>query len=270
MPPPPSLLSPAKKPNYNHIYRLGEGPPSPSQGPPNGSSSSKAVKKTLGLGGARQGIKDAISSLYDLKAQNADVIESTLETTTEQLHNINTLQDKKRSLEAKLGELDASATSSTIESQEKELQALDRQIYETENKLYEMRARQRMLRQSVQEDRNREEARASSYRSALEMAQEEERHLVAKPPSTPLLGSMPKIESVKSNSRAQIEGKSKGGSVWDLRPKRRTLEMVSEHYEQVQSTLNDQLQDIATEQKALEDGGSVWEEVVDQVSRVET
>ena len=248
---------------------LGEGPQSPSQRPQNGSSSSKLVKKTLGLGGARQGIKDAISSLYDLKAQNADVIESTLETTTEQLHNVNTLQDKKRSLEAKLGELDASPSSSTIESQEKELRALDRRIYDTENKLYEMRARQRVLRQSVQEGKNKEEARASSYRSALEMAEEEERHLVAKPTLTPLLGLTLKSERAKGNSRANIEGKSKGGSVWDLPPKRRTLEMVSEHYKQVQSSLNSQLQNIETEQKALEDGGSIWEEVVDQVSRVE-
>ncbi|KAL8871741.1 MAG: hypothetical protein Q9174_002490 [Haloplaca sp. 1 TL-2023] len=248
---------------------LGESPPSPSQGPPNGLSSPTSVKKTLGLGGARQEIKNAISSLYGLKAHNADLIESSLETTAEQLHNVNILQDKKRSLKAKLGELDASPTSSTIESQEKELQALDRQIYEVENKLYEMRARQRMLKQSVQEGRNREEARASSYRSALEMAEQEERHLVAKPPLTPLLGPGLKRESAKGNSRATLDGKSKGGSVWNLPPKRRTLEMVSEQYKQVQSSLNSQLQDIVSEQKALEDGGSTWEGVIEQVSRVE-
>ncbi|KAI4120491.1 MAG: hypothetical protein LQ338_006987 [Usnochroma carphineum] len=215
-----------------------------------------AQREPPSLQAARTEIADAISSLASLKADSSSILSSALDSTTSSLSTITSLQRKKSALLSKISELETSPTSSSsIDGLAREEEALAREIYELENRLFEMKARQRVLRQRVREGRNREEARASSWRRSLEMVEREEREVLGRGAEV-LTGA------------GVVWGKGKE-SVWDLPPTRRTLEMAGEFFTAEQEELRARLGDVGKEREALEDGGRVWEEVVGMVGDVE-
>ncbi|KAL8703211.1 MAG: hypothetical protein Q9201_003597 [Fulgogasparrea decipioides] len=218
-------------------------------------------KEKPSLHGTRQGIRDAITTLHDLKTQSADILSSELDVASQNLSSVTNLQAKKQSLQSTIQDLEVSPTSTAITAQEKELADLDKRIYEVENQLFEMKARQRVLRQKIDEGRNKEEARRSSWKRSLEIVQEEEKQLLAR--KSPSSSSPSGPRGGNGNSEAASP------TVWDLPPPRRTLEMVSEYYASEQKELGEKLEGIETERHALEDGGKVWGNVVRDVGRVE-
>lgn len=127
---------------------------------------------------------------------------------------------------------------------------LDAEIKAVETRLYEMKARHRVLRQEIGTVENGVQARLSSYRAALGLAEREARGLVARP----LL---------------EEEGERGGGGVWALPLERRTLEMVRECYEEEGEVMKGLIEGLEREREALEEGGEVWAEVVEAVNGVE-
>ncbi|KAL8964789.1 MAG: hypothetical protein Q9197_006802, partial [Variospora fuerteventurae] len=266
------------------IEGLGEPQPAPkhqqdTSPPPNNASSSSSSSSSSSLQTTRHDLSDAISALVSLKASSASILSASLAAATASLSAITSIQRRKAALTAKIAELlehysssrpppPASSTSLSLDDddddflvkekeEEREEEALGREIEETENRLWAMKARRGVLREKVQERRNRREARVSSWRRSLELLGEEEEEVVRK--------GNPAASSLFAG-----EGKGKRReSVWDLKPERRTLEMVREWYVSEQEGLAGRLEDVGKEKEALEEGGRVWGEVVRLLGRVE-
>ncbi|KAL8998814.1 MAG: hypothetical protein Q9188_006017, partial [Gyalolechia gomerana] len=118
-----------------------------------------AETETLSLQQTRKEISTALSSLSFLKSHSLSILSTSLSSTEHTLSSISALQSRKHALETTIRDLEASPTSTELDAWCKEEEALGKEIYETENRLFELKARRRVLRQQVQEGRNREEAR---------------------------------------------------------------------------------------------------------------
>ncbi|KAI4252386.1 MAG: hypothetical protein LQ352_004322 [Teloschistes flavicans] len=231
----------------------------------------QARAKRLGLGGARNGIKDTMEELRSLKEDTASTLSAEVKTTQQSLRSITDLQAKKTGLETQIRSLESSPYTTAISAQERELQNLNTNIKKVEDKLYTMRARQRVLREEVEIGRNREEAKVASWKGALELLGKDERQLLSqdRPRSLASTSMMGKENRNGIGDDRGSKDRSQAGSVWDLPPKRRTLEMVSEYYTQEKEELGSKLADVETEHKALEEGGKLWETVIAEVQSVE-
>ncbi|KAL8920867.1 MAG: hypothetical protein Q9208_006039 [Pyrenodesmia sp. 3 TL-2023] len=206
---------------------------------------------------ARASLTTAISSLASLKSQTFSLLASALASTSTSLSAITTLQSRKSALVSKIGELETSPASSELDGLAREEEALGQEIYELESRLFEMKAKRRALRLRIEEGRNREEARVSSWRRSLELLEGEEGEVLRRGREGVVLGGA-----------AGKKGEGAEG-VWDLPAKRRTLSMVRDYYAAEQERLGVRLEGVEREREALEEGGGMWEEVVEAVEGVE-
>ncbi|KAI4097575.1 MAG: hypothetical protein LQ344_000308 [Seirophora lacunosa] len=221
-------------------------------------SSSPAAAAAPSLHTARHDLSASISALASLKASSASLLSASLAAATASLSAVTSIQTRRSALRAKIAALEASPASRSLDELAREEEALGREIEEVEGRLFELKARRRVLRGKVQEGRNREEARVSSWRRSLELLEGEEGEVLSgRGVAASLLGG-----------NGVVRGKGRD-SVWDLKPERRTLEMVGEYYVSEREALLGRLEDVGKERGALEEGGRVWSEVVGVVGDVE-
>ncbi|CAO1596318.1 hypothetical protein XANCAGTX0491_000169 [Xanthoria calcicola] len=214
------------------------------------------------LQGARKQIRTAISDLHALKSQNAEIVSTDLASVIRERKHIASIQTRRTELERTIRELEASPASTELDALTAEDESLGQQIYELEDRLYAMRARQGVVRQRVREGRNRVEARVSSWRGSLEMVGKEEGEILRREPGKNVVG-------VGVGVGLGEGGKGRGEGVWDLPVPRRTVGMVGEFYEGLEEGLGRRLRGVEGEVRALEEGGRVWGDVVIEVGVVE-
>ncbi|KAL6716537.1 hypothetical protein ACLMJK_006104 [Lecanora helva] len=211
-----------------------------------------------GLHTARRGIAHTITDLAAIKHAQSDALASELTSRNQTISTIDGYTHKTRGLQQQIQDINNEDGSRRVEILKREERELAGEIHALETRLYEMRARQRHLGREIEEVGSRVRSRLSSYESALKLAEEQARKFLERPP--PLSG----VGSSKSGSKG--DG---GKGVWDLPKERRTLEMAREFYVEEQEGLKGRLESVRTETVALEDGATVWEEVVQEVDGVE-
>ncbi|KAL8806653.1 MAG: hypothetical protein Q9182_001181 [Xanthomendoza sp. 2 TL-2023] len=261
--------------------------PSPQTHPYNNDSRPSTKPKPPTLSETRTQLLTAISTLHTLKQQTFTILSASLTHTTTTLTHITSLATKKTSLETTIQNLESSPRATELQHLAIQEQDLSDQILAVENTLFEMRARQRGMRERLREGRNKEDARVSSWRGSLEILEREVGEVVMRKPGGGGVAAadFSSSSSVGTGGRAgggreeddneagnqERRGARKGGgeSVWDLPVKRRTLEMVGEYYNCEQELLRGRVEGIEKEMRALEEGRQVWGDVVDEVGRVE-
>ena len=208
------------------------------------------AKRKVGLRGARRGISQAISDLAVLKRQEEEVLEDELSQREEVLSNIQSISHRCTGLKDQISNIESEDISHQIGSLRKEEMTLDHEIHETETKLWEMKARQRLILRDIEGLSNSVESRLSSYTSALALAQKQTRLFLSKPPLH--------------------EGRPiRAAGMWSLPVERRTLEMAQDQYSEEQEGLRKQLLSATAEKEALEKGLEVWSDVLRVVDSVE-
>lgn len=216
----------------------------------------------IGLHSARQGITHAISSLAHLKSSKASILSSELSEKSSELSTIQSLSAKQSALEEQIRAIaqgeDASERISEIKKEEK---ALDEEIRELEDRLWQMKARQNRLLRDTQGLENRVESQLSSYKAALELTKKEARSFLKR---------APRATATATVATGGQYVKSTGEGIWSLPPDRRTLPMAKEHFLEEQQTLVRLIEAAKFEQKECDEGAQVWEDVVRSVSAVET
>ncbi|CAL8576758.1 hypothetical protein XPA_002623 [Xanthoria parietina] len=191
------------------------------------------------LQGARKQIRTAISDLHALKLRNAEIVSTDLATAIRERNHIASIQTRRTELERTIRELEASPASTELDALAAEDESLGQQIYELEDRLFAMRARQGVL--------------AGQFGDGGE-------------------GGGGGVEAgaggllVLGSGR---RGKGKGEGVWDLPVARRTVGMVGEFYEGLEEGLGRRLRGVEGEVRALEEGRRVWGDVVMEVGSVE-
>ncbi|CAF9929888.1 hypothetical protein IMSHALPRED_008025 [Imshaugia aleurites] len=208
------------------------------------------AKRKLGLKGARRGIARAMSDLANLKIEEGRILEEELIQRAKVLGAVQRLEAKTVGLKKHIDEIESEDTTRKVEDLRGEEKALDYEIRELETKLWDMKAKHRHLLRKIEGMENGVQSKLSSYQSALLLAEKESRSFLERPP-------------IQGNRTATNAG------LWALPAERRTLQMARDQYTEEQDVLRKRLDDVETERGALEDGSSVWNEVVEEVDRVE-
>ena len=211
--------------------------------------------KPLTLHTARRGISHAIADLAVLKSQESDILQSELDERRRDVSLIDTLSMKQQGLQAAIEQISNQESSHKAEEFRAEEQTLGREILELEERLQQMKNRQRYLLREIQALDNRTQAKLSSYQESLRLAEKEAREWLARPPA--------RVE------KARGRGKKEDEAMWDLPKERRTLEMAKEWAQGEEEKSRGRFEVCEKEREALEEGGEVWRDVREIVSGVE-
>jgi len=214
---------------------------------PTGQPSSKSIS----LRGARRGISYAIDDLAALKSQQRELLEAKLENRGQDLEIVENLARKQEGLQKAIEHIEAAPTTSRVASLRSEEQALGAEIAEMETKLYQMKARHRHLLREISGLDNSVQAKLSSYRESLNLAEKEARLFLSRPP-------------------AHVGGPGeKGEGFWALPVERRTLEMAGDDLRGRRVDLRKRWRAVEGERVALVEGKELWGEVCVVVGEVE-
>ena len=207
--------------------------------------------KKIGLRSARRGISKTIRQLSQVKDEEARVLQYEIDQRDSSLSTIENLSSKEQGLREAISGIQAESPTIRIADLKATEKELGNEIHELETRLFEMKARQRHLLREIQATENGVQSKLSSYKNALQLAEKEARSFLARPP-------------------LQEDGVSQKTGVWALPPQRRTLEMAREQYQEEQHEFGRQIEGFMGEKQALDEGSSVWEDVVREVGEVET
>lgn len=207
------------------------------------------ARKKVGLQGARRGIAQAISNLANLKGEEGRVLEDEVTHRKGILSTVSDFERKSTGLRERIRGIQSEDTSRRVEHLKAEEKTLANSIHELETQLYEMNARHRQLIREIDGLNNSVQSKLSSYESALALAEKDIKRFLARPP-------------VETSTKATT-------GIWTLPRERRTLEMAKEHYNEEQQTLKGRFEAVQAEGSALEEGRVVWEDVVQEVNKVE-
>ncbi|KAL8661004.1 MAG: hypothetical protein Q9168_008419, partial [Polycauliona sp. 1 TL-2023] len=250
--------------------------PPPSTIPQNHTQRQTKPQKKPSLQSTRHQLTTAIRTLHTLKLQTSSLLSTSLSTITSSQTHITSLQSRKSQLESTLQDLDSSPLNAELATLASQEEKLNKQIYELENRLYEAKVQRGEVQKKWREGRNRLDASASSWKGTLELLEKEERGVLQQ--RAPVVaavnlkggydGQNPASASPSNRKRGEVEEEGKE-SIWDLPPNRRTLPLLRDFYTQQSSHLSKKLSAVEIESKALEEGASVWEDVIEEVAGVE-
>lgn len=220
----------------------------PTQSPSIRSSSSKPI----GLRGARRGISRTIADLASLKSQHGELLGAELEERGQDLDVVEKLTRKQTGLQKAIVHIEAEPASTRITNLRAEEHTLSREITDLETKLYTMKARRNHLLREIEGLDNSVQAKLSSYRESLALAEKEARQFLSRPP----------VNITTSEERDDE-------TVWSLPVERRTLELAKEYIMGRRGKLRKRWREAEKERVALLEGRSVWKEVIAAVTSVE-
>lgn len=227
-------------------------------------------KKKIGISGARKGISRSLAELANIKAEEDAALATALSGRKQALTKLRKLATRQGGITEELHALEADDE----EPLKQELVDLDNEhkgvctdIQDLEKRLASLKTRRRYLEERMDDVKNRREAGLSGYKNALRELEETVRAFLTRPPVNPL-----DLKALTENTRDALEPLPSPGGVefMHLRPERRTIDMAREWWEAEVSILENRQSQVATERVALEEGGEVWEEVVNIVLDFET
>lgn len=226
----------------------------------------KPKLRTLPLTRSRQQIHKYLLQLSELKVSESSAFAAQHDSLQSFLANLSRLVSKKAGIESSIQNIISGPDSFSqrithdisFTSLAEEEAALSAQIHALETQLYELRAKLGHIKRQRVESKNREQARLSSWRGALEEVEKTIRREILEG-----RGLEETYPSLLRTNRRQRDG------VWALARERRTVEMVRDEVEGKAKTLDEARESAETEGEACRDGADVWEVVVQRVESVE-
>lgn len=220
----------------------------------------------LSLRATRRGIWDAMRSLSSLKEAEATALEGSLANTTSTLTQLETWTAKRAGLRASIASTlqeDTNGDSARTHTLRDEQAALDMQISSLEAQLAELRSQRRAVGLELQEVENRVQARLSSFRGALgEVERDIERFVHAQRPAA----------RRRSRHTPGAGGATNGdGSIRldDGDAQQRMLDEIQEEQIAERDELEASLRAADFERQALDDGATVWNDAVGEITGFE-
>lgn len=206
--------------------------------------------KPIGLRGARRGISRTMRQLALLKGEEMQVLSAQQQESHVAEEQVAGWQRKRGELEEAIAHIGTSEQGARSQELQGESEALQEQINELERQLLELKSKQRAVLLELSTIENAVQSKLSSYRASLTMLDKEARHFLEKP--------------------SRFKGSSEPNALFlSLPPKRRTLEMAMQHLTSMRRDLEEQHAQAEVERDALEQGLTVWQDVVDRVQTFE-
>ncbi|OXV09770.1 hypothetical protein Egran_02468 [Elaphomyces granulatus] len=249
------LLAGLAGPNNDDTCSNGSPTPTPSAvSSPRGAPTipvRQPLKKRVSLRAARKGIFRSMHELLRLKEEERRIIAGELEERRDVLMEVDGFASKEQGLKEVISEIQNSRDGRKSGELKEEARNLEKEIHELEIKLSEMKSRYRHVVNEISHIENSFEAKLSSYQASLSLLESEIRKYLQNPPLK------------------QWPFASTDTTFYSLNPKRRTLDMARQHWGTEQAELMKRLRGIDREIGALEEGGSVWLRIIDEVSSFE-
>jgi hypothetical protein len=215
---------------------------------------SKPARKRIGLRSARKGLYTTIAALAGLKREELQGLDTEVEDVERKLQQIETWGTKRGRLEEASSSVDSGEDTVRVQRLRQEADALQDSIQEVEMQLTEMKGRHRKLARQIAAVENSTQAKLASYTQSISMLEADvQKFLSIQPSSAP----------------AQADASNGQLSVWQLPPKRRTLDMAKEFFTGQRDALEEQRQRAEQERDALEKGGLMWRDVAAAVTEFE-
>ncbi|KAM0716930.1 hypothetical protein Q7P37_006782 [Cladosporium fusiforme] len=231
-------------------------PTARSVGDPLSRTSSRPTRrnKKPGLRSARKGLYTTIRALSEIKDEELHDIDVKVEDTESKLQQIERWDTKRKGLEGASSEVDASEDTVRVQRLRQEAKTLQDSINEVELQLADMKGRHRKLTRQIAAAENSVQAKLASYTQSISLLEADVQKFLSIQPAPPA---------------ARDESGSGHLSVWQLPPKRRTLEMAKEFFEQERDAMLERRRGTQEEKEALEDGGQMWKDVAVTVTEFE-
>ncbi|KZM19678.1 uncharacterized protein EKO05_0004327 [Ascochyta rabiei] len=215
-----------------------------------GDDERKPSRRKLGLSTARRGIFRRIQQLASVKAEELDMLDKNLRDLQHKVEKTEAWTQKRARLEAKIHGIEGENAGAKIQELQTEASKLEQEIKQKEEELWALKRQQRRVLDELADTENSKEARLSSYKTSISMLDKEVSSFLARPPSanhTPLSTS----------------------PFPTLAPKRRTLEMAHEYWQDEYTRLAERCEEVDVERAALEEGSTLWNDTVKKVAGYE-
>lgn len=213
------------------------------------------IEKPISLRQARKGLKKSMQEFMRLKSEELSVLDGQFRERDEALRQAQALEDRKAALFKEAEAIKKEDRSVAAQDARREAQELERTIHELEDKLLEMKAQHRRLLDQAGQLESIVDSKLSSYDSSIAMTDMEIRKFLRNP-------------SIQQGLPDPVTGAVASG-MYALRPERRTLEMAKEQWKSEQNSLMQRRRDVELEQRALQEGGQLWEEAVRRINAFE-
>lgn len=215
---------------------------------------SRPARKKIGLRSARKGLYTTIVALSSLKREELQGLDAEREDNERKLKQIETWNSKRGKLEEASSKVDSGDETVRVQRLRQEADTLQESIQEVEMQLADMKGRHRKLARQIAAVENETQAQLASYTQSISLLEADVQKFLSIQPST--------APARPDASNGQL-------SVWQLPPKRRTLEMAKEFFTGERDTLDEQRRLIELEKEALELGGQMWKDVAVTVTEFE-
>ncbi|KAI9884321.1 MAG: hypothetical protein M1823_003882 [Watsoniomyces obsoletus] len=213
-----------------------------------------AQKRRMGLREARLGILEVMRDLAQIKNVESQTLQTGLDQSEAVLHQVDEWKRKKSGLEEEIQNINRSDVAQMRKKLQEEEDTVKGEIRELEDRLLQLRAKERHLASELTRVSNSVDAKLSSYQASLSILDHQVRQFLARPPA-------PVLRDGRSQDRSSFMSLPKG---------RRTLDMAQEHWQEECGQLRQKLEHVEVERDALEEGSQIWDDVVCGVSAFES
>lgn len=214
----------------------------------------RPVKKKLGLRSARKGLYNTMLSLSAVKDDELHDISDNLREKDERIEQIDEWERKKAGLEDAARAVDSNEDTIRAQRLREQAETVEVEIRELERQLEDRRAAHRKLMRQATAVENEVQAKMASYTNSLRMLEEDVRKFLSINP--------------QDSSSDPLHGEGRQ-SVWQLPPKRRTLELARDQYTTDRTSTMEHRSAVEREKDALEEGATIWKDVVAAVTEFE-
>jgi hypothetical protein len=202
-----------------------------------------------------------------LKQEEEKILDSQLQARQNALHRIESFNAKRAGLTTEISSITSEPSAQSAHRLRTEANVIEVEIKELEGRLFEMKARHRHLVDEAQRVENSVQSKLSSYNASLELLEKEISGFLARPPVEQSIATA--ISSPRDDGARSRGTLSETASFHSLHPKRRTLDMATEHWQQEAQELQRRKAEIEREKTALEEGSTLWREVVAEIQSAE-
>lgn len=217
-------------------------------------SAKRPIRRKPDLRSARKGLYNTIVALSDAKNSELQEIESNVLDNDNQIAQIDTWEQKRQGLQEASSSLDEGEESVRAQRLQEDADTLQESINEMELQLADMKSRHRKLVRQIAAAENSTQAKLASYTQSMKMLETD----------------VQKFLSIQPPKSAPRPGSRNGQtSVWQLPPKRRTLEAAREYFTGEREAILRERQRAEKEKEALEQGAVLWKEVAVTVTEFE-
>ena len=208
------------------------------------------------LRGARRGLGKAMEEFAHLKEEELGIIASETSSRQSALKKSSRLQGKRNSLRKEMEAMQGDESATNATSLRAEAGKVKIEIQDLETRLLELRARYQQLTTQADQFSNTMDSKLSSYTASLAMVEKDVKQFLRHPP---VINCLPLLDNNSSDH----------GSMYALKPERRTLEMAQEQWTAEEDLLLQREADVQSEREALQAGVKIWRNATRRISDFE-